>query len=182
VARHGVVVDFGSSDSQIIDGVFSEMDQALLDVHGEASRDTLIKGNTLQSGRIGVIVGGGGRAVHCNDGPRHHVIHNRFSDLSTAGVSVSDYTPETFVRSNRFMDNSTHLLVTFGARDVLFEQNQVGVAAVTPITVALDDSAGVYVLNNAFETGCSELDSHLVLGNAEPPRFEGNEWSSCADE
>ena len=40
-ARHGVVVDFGSSDSQILDGDFSNMEQALLDVHGEASRDTL---------------------------------------------------------------------------------------------------------------------------------------------
>ena len=43
-ARHGVVVDFGSSDSQILDGDFSNMEQALLDVHGEASRDTLIPG------------------------------------------------------------------------------------------------------------------------------------------
>ena len=58
-ARHGVVVDFGSSDSQVINGVFREMNQALLDVHGEASRDTLILGNTLSESSIGVIVGGG---------------------------------------------------------------------------------------------------------------------------
>ena len=148
----------------------------------ERHRETpLFRGNRLQNGRIGVIVGGGGRAVHCNDGPRHHILNNQLRDLSTAAVSVSDYTTAVFVRSNEFADNSSHLLVTFGAHGVLFEQNRVGTAAVTPITIALDDSSDVTVRNNRFFDVCGPEDAFLVLGNAEAPVLSGNVWSDCAE-
>jgi len=173
-ARHGVVVDFGSSDSQVLDGVFSKMNQALIDVHGEASRDTLIRGNDLRDSNLGVIVGGGGRSVHCNDGPRHHVLENRVSDCSIAGVSVSDYTRTVFIRSNLLTDSSTHVIATFGAHDIQVERNVLARAGITPVTVALDDSRDVRVIRNRFEDVCGADGAYLALGAAEPPLLEGN--------
>ena len=178
-ARHGVVVDFGSSDSQVLNGRFSDMNQALLDVHGEASRDTLIRGNQLSRATIGVIVGGGGRTVHCNDGPRHHIIDNAISEVSITAVSVTDYTEQTAVRSNVFDDNSGHVLVSFGASDVLIERNVFGPASIAPLGVSFDDVRGVMVQRNIFTDVCDEVDAHLSFGNAQPPMYRDNVF--CPD-
>jgi hypothetical protein len=176
-ARHGVVVDFGSSDSQVLDSEMSDMNQALVDVHGESSRDTLIRGNTLTGATVGVTVGGGGRAVHCNDEPRHHIERNRITDCSLAGVSVADYTREVTVRFNQMDDCSTFVSATFGARDIDVERNVFGDAAITPITVALTDSGGVRVTRNVFEATCGPEDAFLALGDAEPPVLRDNQFS-----
>lgn len=95
-ARHGVVIDFGSTESQVLGGRFERMNQATIDVHGESSRDTLVRDVTASQAPTGVIVGGGGFEVHCNDGPRHHIESSR---LETAvGVWVADSTREVFLR------------------------------------------------------------------------------------
>jgi hypothetical protein len=180
VARHGVVVDFGSSDSQILDSTFSNMNQALIDVHGEASRDTLIRGNNLSQSNLGIIVGGGGRAVHCNDEPRHHILGNTISDCSIAAVSVSDYTRTVYVRSNELARNSTHVLGTFGAHDIQVERNHFREAGITPVTLALEDSRDLRVRRNVFVDVCDQADAFLALGGAEVPTFQGN-WF-CPDE
>ncbi|MEE2758236.1 MAG: right-handed parallel beta-helix repeat-containing protein [Myxococcota bacterium] len=173
-ARHGVVVDFGSSDSQVLRGVFSNMNQALIDIHGEASRDTLVRGNRLSSGSIGVIVGGGGRTVHCNDGPRHHVIDNHMQDINIAGVSVTDYTHDVFVRSNIINDSSGHVIVSFGAQQVLIERNRLGEAAIASLALSFDDVRDVLVRRNLFTDICTEDASFLTVGAAESPTFEDN--------
>ena len=153
-ARHGVVVDFGSSDSQVLDGDFSDMNQALIDVHGEASRDTLIKGNTLSHSSLGVIIGGGGRSVHCNDGPHHHVIDNHITECGI-GVSVSDYTERVYVRSNSFEANGGHVSCTFGARQVEIERNRFESAQVSPVSMSFEDTGAVTVSKNLFVDICS---------------------------
>ena len=174
-ARHGVVVDFGSSDSQIIDGVFSEMNQALIDVHGEASRDTLIRGNSLSESSIGVIIGGGGRAVHCNDGPRHHVIDNRITDCGI-GVSVSDYTEDVGIRSNHLTDNGSHVVGAFGARQIDVERNRLTAAQIRAISLSFEDTGDIAVYRNLFTDLCAADEATLVLRDAEPPRFSDNLW------
>ena len=174
-ARHGVVVDFGSSDSQIIDGVFSEMNQALIDVHGEASRDTLIRGNQLTGSALGVIVGGGGRAVHCNDGPRHHVIDNQISQCGI-GVSISDYTEDVGVRSNSFTENGSHIVGTFGARGIMVERNQFTAAQIRAISLSFEDTAAVEVYRNLFTDLCAEDEATLIARGASPPQFYENLW------
>ena len=173
-ARHGVVVDFGSSDSQVLRGIFSNMNQALIDIHGEASRDTLVRGNRMQSGSIGVIVGGGGRTVHCNDGPRHHIIDNDIQDINIAGVSVTDYTHEVFIRSNTIDDSSGHVIVSFGAQQVLIERNLFGEAVIASIALSFDDVRDVFVRRNVFSALCSATDTFLTVGAAQPPTFADN--------
>ena len=131
-ARHGVVVDFGSSDSQIIGGHFTQMNQALLDIHGEASRDTLIRGASMSNSNIGVIIGGGGRTVHCNDGPRHHVPIKRDQRLWNGGFCL-DYTAQSYIRSNTLSNNSSHIVAAFfGAHEVTVERNDMRVLPLNP--------------------------------------------------
>lgn len=176
VARHGVVVDFGSTDAQVLDGYFRTMNQALIDVHGEASYDTLIRGNDLADASLGVIVGGGGRETHCNDGPRHHVEHNVIDDAGLAAVSVSDYTGQVFVRSNRLEGSATGLTVAFGAHDVLAEHNVFGPmrVALPPVTTINEDSRGVVARRNLFEAACDAAAAGRAQLGAEAPVMEDN--------
>ncbi|MEE2645280.1 MAG: hypothetical protein VYD19_10140, partial [Myxococcota bacterium] len=174
-ARHGVVVDFGSSESQILEGEFFEMNQALLDVHGEASRDTLIRANQLRDASIGVIVGGGGHEVHCNDGPRHHVQQNTISDCFV-GVSVADETEEVFVRGNSFDENGSHVASAFGAREITVERNRFGAALGREISLATEGTGGMYVERNLFQRRCDAAAVTLILNGAEAPQFSENEW------
>lgn len=112
-ARHGVVIDFGSTESQVIGGTFRNMNQATLDVHGESSRDTLIRDTTCADAPTGIIVGGGGHEVHCNDGPRHHLESNH---LETAvALWVADETREVYARANAMVDGRTAVTLINGA-------------------------------------------------------------------
>lgn len=176
VARHGVVVDFGSTDAQVLDGYFRTMNQALIDVHGEASYDTLIRGNDLADASLGVIVGGGGRETHCNDGPRHHVEHNVIDDAGLAAVSVSDYTGQVFVRGNRLEGSATGLTVAFGGYDVLAEHNVFGPmrVALPPVTTINEDSRGVVARRNLFEAACDAAAAGRAQLGAEAPVLEEN--------
>jgi hypothetical protein len=177
-ARHGVVVDFGSSDSQILNGRFADMNQALLDIHGEASRDTLIRGNQLEDSAIGVIVGGGGRQVHCNDGPRHHIIRNQFNQCGIA-VLISDYTKKVYVRSNSFDLSSSHIGSAYGAHEILVERNDFKRASLKPLSVGFADTREMLVVRNRFHEVCESDRSFIRIAGAESPRFENNLW--CVD-
>lgn len=177
-ARHGVVVDFGSSDSQILNGQFTDMNQALLDIHGEASRDTLIRGNQLEDSAIGIIIGGGGRLVHCNDGPRHHVIQNQFNQCGIA-VLISDYTKKVYIRSNSFDLSSSHVGSAYGAHDILVERNDFQRASLKPLSVGFEDTRDMLVLRNRFHGVCESSESFIRIADAEAPRFEENLW--CVD-
>ena len=174
-ARHGVVVDFGSSDSQILNGTFFDMNQALLDVHGEASRDTLIRGNNLEQSSIGVIIGGGGRTVHCNDGPRHHVQFNHISECGIA-ILVSDETEKTYIRSNHLTNNGTHIGSAFGAHDIKVERNQLKNAMIKAISVMFEGTKNMLVKRNLFQGHCSPDESLLQVNGAERPEFIDNIW------
>ena len=156
-ARHGVVVDFGSSDSQVLDGDFSVMNQAFIDVHGEASRDTLIRGNTLHDGPLGVIVGGGGNVAHCNDGPRHHVHQNTATGISNSAVTVFDETREVFVRQNDLDATLFGAVVAFEA-EALLEGNIIRRARVG---VQAADGGRVTVRGNVFTDACNEAAASL---------------------
>lgn len=181
-ARHGVVVDFGSSDTQILDGHFSDMNQALVDVHGEASRDTLIRGNTLRDGQQGVIVGGGGHDVHCNDGPRHHLQYNAIEDCRLAGISVSDATRQVYPWFNDVRGGAVLLAAAFGAGDILALRNRFGPAAATTINALGEDTSNVAVWENLFEAVCDPESAALVAAGAEPPDFRDNLWCPDQDE
>ena len=174
-ARHGVVIDFGSSDSQVLNGIFSDMNQALLDVHGEASRDTLIRNNHLEQSSIGVIIGGGGRTVHCNDGPRHHVQLNRITECGIA-VLVSDETEKTYVRSNHLCNNGTHVGSAYGAHDIQVERNQLGSTTIKAISVGFEGTRDMRVRRNLFQEQCSPDEALLQLNGAERPEFIDNIW------
>lgn len=176
VARHGVVIDFGSSDAQVIGGWFRTMNQAFIDVHGEASYDTLIRGNDMAGSTLGVIVGGGGREVHCNDGPRHHVEHNTIAEAGLAAVSVSDYTREVYVRGNRLTTSATGVTAAFGARDVLVEHNHFGpvTLGLAPVTVINADSGGVTARRNLFDAHCTPNAAGAGLLGGEAPVLEDN--------
>ena len=174
-ARHGVVIDFGSSDSQILNGSFSNMNQALLDVHGEASRDTLIRGNHLQQSSIGIIIGGGGRTVHCNDGPRHHVQLNHISDCGIA-VLVSDETEKSYIKSNDLINNGTHIGSAYGAYSIEVERNRLESATIKPISVGFETTRDMLVKRNLFQGHCSPEEALLQLRGAEIPVFIDNLW------
>jgi hypothetical protein len=156
-ARHGVVVDFGSSDSQVLDGVFSAMNQAFIDVHGEASRDTLIRGNRMFDGPLGVIVGGGGNIAHCNDGPRHHVHQNHTTDISNSAVTVFDETREVYVRDNDLTATLIGAAVAFDS-EARLEGNIVRQAR-----LGVQAAAGgrVFLRDNVFTDACSPEDVGL---------------------
>jgi hypothetical protein len=174
-ARHGVVVDFGSAESQIIGGRFAHMNQALLDVHGEASRDTLIRGATLSHSTLGVIIGGGGRQVHCNDGPRHHV---QLTSLSSCGLAISssDYTPQSYLRSNSFSDNGSHVVAAFGASEVWVERNYFGEATIKPFSLSHADTQQVTFTRNLITSPCSADEATVSILGAPLPLFEENVW------
>lgn len=176
VARHGVVIDFGSTDAQVIDGWFRTMNQALIDVHGEASYDTLIRGNDLAGATLGVIVGGGGRTVHCNDGPRHHVEHNTIAEAGLAAVTISDYTREVYVRGNRLESSATGVTAAFGARDIVVEHNRFGAVTLglTPVLTINADSGGLLARRNLFERHCSPAAAASGLLGAEAPMLADN--------
>lgn len=179
-ARHGVVVDFGSSDSQVLDGEFSNMNQALVDVHGEASRDTLVRGNRMTGGLLGVIIGGGGREVHCNDGPRHTVEYNHLRDCPLAAVSVSDYTRGVTVRGNDLRGGAVLLAAAFGAGDIVASRNRFGPSDAITVNVLAADTGGILLRDNLFEARCDAASAVLVGAGAEAPEFRDNVW--CPEE
>ncbi|MCA9538786.1 MAG: right-handed parallel beta-helix repeat-containing protein, partial [Myxococcales bacterium] len=174
VARHGVVVDFGSTDAQVLDCDLRNMNQALIDVHGEASYDTLIRGNVLAGSTLGVIVGGGGRDVHCNDGPRHHVEDNDIRDCALAAVSISDYTRGLFVRSNALDASGTLFTAAFGGGGALIERNMLGAAGVFAISLGSEGTGDVTVRRNVFTSACTPEQAVLAVLGAERPVLEDN--------
>ena len=159
-ARHGVVVDFGSSDSQVLDGEFSVMNQAFIDVHGEASRDTLIRGNVMRDGPLAVIVGGGGNIAHCNDGPRHHVHQNVAMGITNSAVTVFDETREVYVRSNDFDATLFGAVVAFDG-EALIEGNVIRRARVG---IQAADGGRATVRGNVFTDACDADAASLNAG------------------
>lgn len=182
VARHGVVVDFGSTDAQVLDGTFRAMNQAHIDVHGESSYDTLIRGNDMAGSSLGIIVGGGGREVHCNDGPRHHLEDNVITDIAGAGITVSDYTPEVYVRANAVDESGILVTAAFGASAVLVEHNDFGrnTFGFPPVQLLYDDTADVVVRRNRFREHCTPEAAAGALLGAEPPVLSENVY--CPDD
>ena len=160
-ARHGVVIDFGSSDSQVLTSRLADMPQALIDVHGEASRDSLIRGNSLQNAQLGIIVGGGGGFAHCNDGPRHHLLHNTLEGITNSGITLFFESRQVFIRHNQVQGNLFGLTVAFDSGEVLAERN---VFTGTRIPVQLAGGGPVVVRGNAFLEVCSADRAAMALG------------------
>ncbi len=173
-ARHGVVVDFGSSDTQVVGGRFEDMNQALVDIHGEASRDTLVRGVEGRDAPLGIIVGGGGHEVHCNDGPRHHLQHNVLSDIAGASLTVADATRGVEIRGNHLRDALLHVVVAFGAGDVVVERNRFGPSGARAINVVGEGSGGLVVRRNLFEADCDLAGVWLATDGGEAPAFADN--------
>ncbi|MEZ4474893.1 MAG: right-handed parallel beta-helix repeat-containing protein [bacterium] len=159
-ARHGVVVDFGASDSQILESHLRDMSQALIDVHGEASRDTLIRGNTLADSTLAVIVGGGGNVAHCNDGPRHHIDHNTMAGITNSGITVFDETRQVFARHNHIQGALFGLTVAFESGEVHALRN---IFEGSRIPVQLATAGPVYLGGNVFVDACTPEAAVMVL-------------------
>ncbi len=164
--RHAVVVDFGSSDTQVLDGDLRNAQLATIDIHGEASRDTLVRGNHIVGGRYAVVVGGGGTEVHCNDGPRHHLHRNLFEGSLLTTVSVTNATRTVTVQDNVFGVAPVALAVSLGAGNVLSRDNRFEGSVAPPILV--DATSGPLVLQrNTFVTTCAP--EAVVLPDAARP-------------
>ena len=121
----------------------------------------------MSNSNIGVIIGGGGRTVHCNDGPRHHVQLSEIRDCGM-GVSVSDYTAQSYIRSNTLSNNSSHIVAAFGAHEVTVERNDMRNAAINP-TVAVTPKRSYH--HNHITSDCTPNQATLALVNA-PTRLE----------
>jgi len=168
-------VDFGSSDAQVLDGRFSDMNQALIDVHGESSWDTLIRDNEGADSNLGVIVGGGGREVHCNDGPRHHVQFNTMHESTISALSVSDHTPEVYALGNDLDASTVLFTAAFGARDVVVERNDFGDAPSGAVVAVAPDTGPLVVRRNRFRSHCTPETAVLALG-VDAPLQEANTY------
>lgn len=164
--RHAVVVDFGSSDTQLLGADLRNAQLATVDIHGEASRDTLLRGNHIVGGRYAVVVGGGGTEVHCNDGPRHHLHRNVFEGSLLTTVSVTNATRTVTVQDNVFGVAPVALAVSLGAGNVLSRDNRFEGSVAPPILV--DATSGPLVLQrNTFVTTCAP--EAVVLPDAARP-------------
>ncbi|MCB9539070.1 MAG: hypothetical protein H6704_22810 [Myxococcales bacterium] len=155
-ARHGVVIDFGSAETQVVGCDLRDMNQALVDVHGEASRDTLVWGNTLADAPSGVLVGGGGVDVHCNDGPRHHVLFNDIRDTPLASVGLLKAAREVDVIGNTLGVALNHVNVALGSGDVRVHRNRLqGARSASVLVISGEVPAGpVSVTDNLFVDAC----------------------------
>lgn len=155
-ARHGVVIDFGSAEAQVVGCDLRDMNQALVDVHGEASRDTLIWGNTLADAPTGVLVGGGGVDVHCNDGPRHHVLFNDIRDTPLASVGLLKAAREVDVIGNTLGVALNHVNIALGSGDVRVHRNRMeGARSASVLVISGEVPAGpVSVTDNLFVDAC----------------------------
>ena len=161
-ARHALVVDFGSSDTQLIGGRLRDTTLAPIDVHGEASRDTLVRGNDVHGGQTGILIGGGGLEVHCNDGPRHHVELNTVRGAGSS-FGVANATRNVTFRGNDVADALTHLTVAFESGEVLAVGNRLGPSSGTPVLVT-SGSGPVMIERNVFEAACSEAAAVVNAG------------------
>ncbi len=155
-ARHGVVIDFGSAETQVVGCHLRDMNQALVDVHGEASRDTLVWGNTLADAPSGVLVGGGGVDVHCNDGPRHHVLFNDIRDTPLASVGLLKEAREVDVIGNTLGAALNHVNIALGSGDVRVHRNRMeGARSASVLVISGEVPAGpVSVTDNLFVDAC----------------------------
>ena len=104
------------------------------------------------------------------------------SDINIAGVSVTDFTTDVFVRSNIIDESSGHVIVSFGAQRVFIERNLFGEAVIASIATSFDAVRDVFVRMNIFSNICAQDDSFLVVGGAEPPIFEDNLFCPEADQ
>ncbi len=161
-ARHAVVVDFGSSDTQLVDNDLRDTTLAVIDVHGEASRDTLVRGNRIGAGQTGVLIGGGGLEVHCNDGPRHHVESNVVRDAGSA-LGVANATRNVTIRGNDLEGGALLLTVAFDAGEVDVVGNRFGPTGGAAVLVT-NGSGPVDVTRNLFVEVCSALAAVVSVG------------------
>jgi hypothetical protein len=161
-ARHAVVVDFGSSDTQLVGNDLRDTTLAVVDVHGEASRDTLVRGNRIGTGQTGVLVGGGGLEVHCNDGPRHHVESNVVLDAGAA-LGVANATRNVTFRGNDLEGGALLLTVAFEAGDIEVVGNRFGPTGGAAVLVT-NGSGPVNVTRNLFVEACSAVAAVVSVG------------------
>ncbi|MBN1945432.1 MAG: right-handed parallel beta-helix repeat-containing protein [Bradymonadales bacterium] len=158
-ARHAVVIDFGSTETQVIDSDLDTTSLAAVDVHGEASYDTLILGNRITDSVQGVIVGGGGREVHCNDGPRHHVVSNLIEGSTVAGVWLTDYSTQVSLRHNTIERSYVSVYIDAGSSELWIYRNHLLEA----------DGSHLWIRDASRGTGPIRLTQNLMDG--EPPGY-----------
>jgi len=175
-ARHGVVTDFGSTETQVVASRFARCSLAALDIHGEASLDTLLLGNELADNAQGIIVGGGGRAVHCNDGPRHHLVGNQLDRCTATGIVVTDYSSDVHVEHNSVNGSLLPVLVDSGSQHVRLWRNRIGAQGGVGVSVTghRDGTDDVTLQDNRFvgpPPGYSieEGITHRVEGSSQEP-------------
>ena len=121
--RHAVVIDFGSTESQVVASTLTDCSSYAVDIHGEASYDTLVLANTIERSNGSVTVGGGGRQVHCNDGPRHHFVGNSMRTGGFFNVVVTDYSSEVYLHHNTIDDSGYSMRIDSGSTDTYLERN-----------------------------------------------------------
>jgi hypothetical protein len=135
---------------------------AVVDVHGEASRDTLVRGNRIGTGQTGVLVGGGGLEVHCNDGPRHHIESNVVLDAGAA-LGVANATRNVTFRGNDLEGGALLLTVAFEAGDIEVVGNRFGPTGGAAVLVT-NGSGPVNVTRNLFVEACSAVAAVVSVG------------------
>ena len=132
--RHGLVVDFGSSDSQLLGADLARSSSYAVDIHGEASRDTLVRDNLIVAVGSGIVAGGGGNMEHCDDGPRHHVLSNTLTDASRALVAA-DATGAVYFEGNHISGGLSALSVLTDAGPVWALGNRIEGTRAAPFVV-----------------------------------------------
>jgi hypothetical protein len=152
-ARHAVVIDFGSTESQIIASHLSDCTFGAVDIHGEASYDTLVLGNIIERSNGSVVVGGGGREVHCNDGPRHHLVGNAMRYGGFFNVVATDYSSEVYLHHNTIEDSGYSMRVDAGSTDIYLRRNSfvLGRAGHLLATGAADGTDRIYLRDNLLD-------------------------------
>ena len=158
-ARHAVVADFGSTETQIVASTLSICTLSAIDVHGEASYDTLALGNRISRSNGSIIVGGGGREVHCNDGPRHYFVGNEMRTGGLVNAFLTDYSSQVFFHHNTIVDSGYSLIVSAGTQDVVLERN------------ALVDARAGHVLATDALQGTDRITLRDNLLDGDPARW-----------
>jgi hypothetical protein len=116
----------------------------------------------VRGGQTGILIGGGGLEVHCNDGPRHHVELNTVRGAG-ASFGVANATRNVTFRGNDVADALTHLTVALESGEVLAVGNRFGPSSGTPVLVT-SGSGPVMIEHNVFEAACSEATAVVNAG------------------
>jgi hypothetical protein len=100
-----------------------------------------------------VIIGGGGREAHCNDGPRHHVVANTMADNILHGLAITDYSSDVFARFNTIEGAAVGAVIDAGSSRVELHRNAFRRCSGGPILIAgaAYGTGPVSLLENAFD-------------------------------